>query len=283
MREQTVRRIGIPYVDDLPWGAHICMFYESPQDLIDAHVAYFGAGLEDGEFCVWAISEPVTRQEAIAGLRAAIPSFDEHLNAGRIELLPGYDWYLGGGDFSSHRITAGWHRKLAEALTKGFSGMRVSGNAFWMERNQWKEFREYEIELDRSLEAKQMIVLCTYCLKSSRATDLIDVARTHHFTITRRNGRWEFLETPELRQARRVIGNLNDAIDILSMPFPGRENLTPQERVNLAQIVKGATSKEAARALNVSPRTVEFHRANVLRKLGARNHAALITQVLRRQ
>jgi FixJ family two-component response regulator len=78
-----------------------------------------------------------------------------------------------------------------------------------------------------------------------------------------------------------MIGDLNDAIDILSVPFPSVEKLTPQERVNLAQIVKGATSKEAARALNVSPRTVEFHRANILRKLDERNLAALITHVLR--
>ena len=126
-----------------------------------------------------------------------------------------------------------------------------------------------------------MIVLCTYALQASRVTDLIDVARTHHFTIVRRDGRWDFLETPELAQARRMIGDLNDAIDILSVPFPGVEKLTPQERVNLAQIVKGATSKEAARALNVSPRTVEFHRANILRKLDERNLAALITHVLR--
>ena len=281
MREQAVRRIGIPYVDNLAWGAHICMFYESPQDLIDAHVAYFGAGLEDGESCIWAISEPVTREEAITGLRAAIPAFNEHLDAGRIELLPGYDWYLDGGDFSSQRITHGWHKKLADALTKGFAGMRVSGNAFWLERNQWKEFREYESELDRSLEGTKMIVLCTYPLQASRVADLIDVTRTHHFTIVRRDGRWDFLETPELAQARRMIGDLHDAIDILSVPFPGVEKLTPQERVNLAQIVKGATSKEAARALNVSPRTIEFHRANILRKLDERNLAALITHVLR--
>ena len=41
-------------------------------------------------------------------------------------------------------------------------------------------------------------------------------------------------------------------------------------RVALAQIVRGASSKEAGRMLGISPRTVEFHRANVMRKLGAR-------------
>jgi DNA-binding CsgD family transcriptional regulator len=56
--------------------------------------------------------------------------------------------------------------------------------------------------------------------------------------------------------------------------------LTPRERVALAQIVRGATSKEAARTLSISPRTFEFHRANVMHKLGAKNTAAFIRKVL---
>jgi two-component system, LuxR family, response regulator FixJ len=56
--------------------------------------------------------------------------------------------------------------------------------------------------------------------------------------------------------------------------------LTPRERVALAQIVRGASSKEAARRLGISPRTVEFHRANVMQKLGAKNTADLVRRVL---
>ncbi len=79
-----------------------------------------------------------------------------------------------------------------------------------------------------------------------------------------------------------AIRRLNGAIDILSNPFPGHEMLTERERVALAQIVKGASSKAAARNLNISPRTMEFHRANILRKLGVRNVAELIHKVLDR-
>lgn len=79
-----------------------------------------------------------------------------------------------------------------------------------------------------------------------------------------------------------AIGRLNGAIDILSNPFPGHELLTQRERAALAQIVKGASSKAAARNLNISPRTMEFHRANILRKLGVRNVTELIYKVLGR-
>ena len=69
-------------------------------------------------------------------------------------------------------------------------------------------------------------------------------------------------------------------VNILSRPFPGHELLTPREHVTLAQIVRGASNKEAARTLGVSPRTIEFHRANIMRKLGVRNTADLMRRVL---
>jgi len=276
------RPSGIRPVGAIPWGAHVCLFYETPQDLIDVHAGYFAAGLENNEYCIWALSAPVSRRAAIDGLTKRINGFAKHLAAGRIELISGYDWYLKGGNFDALRVTAGWHGKLAEAQAKGFVGVRVSGNAFWFEENQWQAFREYEEELDGAIAGHKMIVLCTYCLKASRAVDLLDVARSHNFSLARRNGRWEFLETPELAEARREIGRLNGAIDILSTPMLITEVLTPTERVSLAYVVKGASSKETARALGVSHRTIEFHRANILRKFGARNLAEVVAITLKR-
>jgi DNA-binding CsgD family transcriptional regulator len=56
--------------------------------------------------------------------------------------------------------------------------------------------------------------------------------------------------------------------------------LTPRERVVLAQIVRGHSNREAARILGVSPRTVEFHRGNIMKKLGAKNSADLVRKAL---
>ena len=45
-------------------------------------------------------------------------------------------------------------------------------------------------------------------------------------------------------------------------------------------MVRGASSKEAAAVLGVSPRTIEFHRANIMHKLGAKNTVDLLRIVL---
>jgi DNA-binding CsgD family transcriptional regulator len=278
--DSALRPTGIRVLEATPWGSHICLFYETKEDLLDAAVAYFEAGLRGDEFCLWAVSDPVSEQDAMDALRRGIPDFDRHLAAGQVEVLPGSEWYLRGGQFDLKRVTAGWHDKLNAALARGWAGLRASGNAFWIESKRWKKFCEYEGELDRSLAGQQMIVLCTYWLQASRAVDLLDVARAHQFTVARRNGAWEFLETPELKQAKQEIGRLNAALDTLSHPFPGHESLTPRERVVLTQIVRGLSSKEIARGLNLSQRTVEFHRANLMGKIGAKNSVDLVRKVL---
>jgi DNA-binding CsgD family transcriptional regulator len=278
--DQPLRKTGIRVIGDMPWGAHICMFYETKEDLLDAAGCYFEAGLDHNEFCVWAIADPITQEDALSWLRREIPDFNRYLSKGQVELIDAPEWYLHGGEVDMQRITAGWNEKLSSALAKGYEGMRVSGNAFWMETKHWDEFCEYEHELDRSLDGQKMVVLCTYSLRASRAVDLLDVARAHQFSIARRNGEWEFLETPELKRAKQEIKRLNGALDILSKPFPGHEVLTPREHVALAQIVRGLSGKEIARTLGISPRTVEFHRTNLLQKVGAKSTVDLVRIVL---
>jgi FixJ family two-component response regulator len=61
---------------------------------------------------------------------------------------------------------------------------------------------------------------------------------------------------------------------------PRPDFLTHRERSVLARIVGGDTSKKIARELGISPRTVEFHRANLLKKYCAKNTADLVRRVL---
>jgi FixJ family two-component response regulator len=79
--------------------------------------------------------------------------------------------------------------------------------------------------------------------------------------------------------ARRQAEN-NSASRIATLHFPGREPLTRREREVLEQFTAGASNKEAGRHLGISPRTIEDHRANIMKKLGARNAADLVRIVM---
>jgi FixJ family two-component response regulator len=106
-----------------------------------------------------------------------------------------------------------------------------------------------------------------------------------------KNGALDFIEKPF--RGGEIVARLNEAIGafarrqaensatkIGSLHFPGREPLTRREREVLEQFASGASNKEAGRTLGISPRTIEDHRANIMKKLGAKNAADLIRIVM---
>jgi FixJ family two-component response regulator len=106
-----------------------------------------------------------------------------------------------------------------------------------------------------------------------------------------KNGALDFIEKPF--RGSEIVSRLDEAIgafarrraqastpNIASLYFPGREPLTRRERDVLEQFASGASNKEAGRSLGISPRTIEDHRANIMKKLGARNAADLIRIVM---
>jgi signal transduction histidine kinase len=207
------RDTGIEPLGRMPWGSHVCLFYESKQDALDTLIPYFKAGLQSRERCVWAVSEPLSEEDAASALIEAIPDAAQRLADGTIEIIPGHEWYMEGGHGRMLRIVHGWQEKVVAALAAGFEGLRISGNAFWLQTGQWDKFTEYEQELGGALAGRPMIVLCTYSLQQTNAADVLDVARAHEFTLARRHGEWERIETPELKQAKQEILNLKAGLE----------------------------------------------------------------------
>lgn len=267
----NLRETGILPLTRLPWGAHICLFYETEQDLIDATTSFMQAGLVHNELFLWMLPDEIGRAPALAAMRGAIDGFDKYRAAGAIELQNTREEYGISTPFCFKKHI---EAHVAQALARGFSGMRGCGTALWIADNRWQTYLQFEQQIAEALAGAPAIMLCTYKLSGAHACDLADVAQFHRFSIILRKGKWELLETPEL--AARSAAPLNDSPEIPPHAFTGVDRLTPRERETLAEIANGASSKEAARTLGISPRTVEFHRANIMRKLGAANLAELL-------
>ena len=245
--ETQSRKIGIHTLGNMPWGTHFCQFYETKADLLATLVPYFKTGLENNEFCLWVISEPLTgieaaralreavpdlerhlterrieiqvitetltREDATRALRQAIPDLERHLAARSIEIVPHQEWYLERGIFDSQRVINGWNEKLDEALSRGYEGVRVHGNEAWLTERDWKNFVDYERRLNEVLANKRMIVLCTYPLTTRTAADVFDVAHVHEFAIACRHGNWETFETPETKQTKAELTELKEELE----------------------------------------------------------------------
>jgi DNA-binding NarL/FixJ family response regulator len=79
------------------------------------------------------------------------------------------------------------------------------------------------------------------------------------------------------------IGHANDAIRAPGVVFSSgseQKPLTKREREVLSLISEGYSNKQGALRMQISPRTFESHRAEAMRKLGARNTADLVRTAL---
>jgi len=94
----------------------------------------------------------------------------------------------------------------------------------------------------------------------------------------------DFIEKPF--EDEHLIGSLRNALSALQTTEAsdaGRRaaeqrlsELSPRERDVLAGVVEGKLNKQIAFELEISPRTVEIYRANLMTKTGARNVAELM-------
>lgn len=180
--------------------------------------------------------------------------------------------------------------RSALALLIGTVGLRVQG---------WGDPEHFLAEFDRQsigviiLDVRMPGVSGLTVLDSLQAAgvDQPVIMLTGHGTVDLcrrafKAGAIEFLEKPvndellldALQQAvrRHVKSRQRHAADAEARQRYAA--LSEREREVLGLIVAGLTNKEIARALDLSPRTVETHRANLFEKLAVPSLAQLIRQ-----
>lgn len=200
-----MRKTGIDVIGDVPWGTHLCQFYQTKEDLIDLLVPYFKAGLENNEFCMWVTSDPLAVGEASDAMKKALPNFTHYAARGQIEIIPYTEWYLKNGVFHLEEVLNGWITKLNQALAKGYDGMRITGNTAWLEKKDWKNFSDYEEAIDTVLSKYHMMAICSYPLASCGVQEIIDVVRNHEIALIKREGKLEIFESTGRKRARKAL------------------------------------------------------------------------------
>ena len=292
--EKELRTVGIAGMDKTPWGTHFCQFYQTKAGLIDLLVPYFKAGLENHEFCLWVTSDPLDEKDARKAMRQAVSHFDRYVHAGQIEIVPHIEWYLTDGDFDVQRVVQGWIEKLNHALARGYAGMRATGNFARLPKVSWHDFAEYEQLLDRAIEKYKLLLLCTYAMENCGATEVTDVVRIHQHALMERLCMWERVESAELKRTKAELRKLTDHLEALidkrSIQFNATieelrneiatlkradEELSPRQREVLQLVAKGRSIKEIAGALKSSPKTVEFHKSQIMEQLDLHTTAEL--------
>jgi hypothetical protein len=213
MSSRRTRPSGVEGVGEVPWGAHICQFYRTARDLAEVLVPYFKVGLENNERCVWVASEPLGVDEAREALRAAVPGYGGYEARGQIQILDYEACYQG----PTEDTIRGWVDLEEDALRAGYDGLRVTGNAYSVARQEWDRFTDYERRIGIALQGRRILAICSYCLDRCVAGDLLDVLHNHECTLVRDDRQWKFIQ----RLAGRRGGE--ELASVCSLPAPAQE------------------------------------------------------------
>jgi PAS domain S-box-containing protein len=202
---EKLRESGIEVLGSVPWGTHICQWYETKQDLLDILVPYFRAGLENNELCVWITSAPIDDSDAQKALRESMALFDSYAKRGQIEIIPYTEWYVSDGSFSPQRALGLASNKIAEMADKGCEGLRVAGNAGWLEKRDWESFTRYEEMVDHFMSEHPVVAICSYPLDGYGVREFLDVVKNHCLALTKQRGVWQIMEPPGRKRTEAAL------------------------------------------------------------------------------
>ena len=125
---------------------------------------YFQTGLENNEYCVWIVAEPIGASRAHEALRSVVPDYAQRFARGQIEIIPYTDGYLHQGTFDPQRMIETWQNRLQLAKEHRFEGARLSGNLSWLNTKNWDLFTQYEASINVSLSKEKVLLVCNYAL-----------------------------------------------------------------------------------------------------------------------
>jgi PAS domain S-box-containing protein len=233
---KLLRKSGIDIIGDIAWGSRICLFYQTPDELIDILVPYIKAGLINNESCLLITSELPDKKATEKILRKSILDFYTYVENGQIEIIPYTEWYIKNGSLNLPRAVKNWGEKLNQAIAGGFEGLRTSSNISWLKKKDWQRFTEFEKGDNDAISKK--LTICSYSLNDCEGPQIIDVVNNHQLALIKRHGKWDVIKKHGHDNMRydleKHVKELRCLYDIARVT--GAPDITLNEK--LAEIVK---------------------------------------------
>ena len=180
-------------------GNHYCYFYENKANFLKILTSFFMDGLENNEYCIWVLSEIITEQEIIDYFLKNYPKFDEYSEKEQIKFYNFQDWYKHSGTINSEVIISSWIQNLDNALKKGYSGMRITGDVLLSNKKDLDSFLGYELLLNALFKEKLIKGICTYPVSNYHKSQILDIASTHQSVIIDINGTQTVIQHNEIK------------------------------------------------------------------------------------
>jgi len=258
--KECISKTGLDVMADIAWGAHLCLFYHTKQDLLDVLIPYFRTGLANNECCILATSEHLDAEEARSELGKSITGLDGYIAKGQLEILDSRDWYTREGKFDQDDVLSRWLEKEASALGNGFSGLRAAGNMDCIDQKDWSKLIQYEVTVDFTLPRHRMICLCAYPFDHFQAFEPVELTANHAIVLFSHEGKWKTIQNSRsakvctLKENGLTYAKIGQILDVTRER--ARQIATGRKKSLLKKSSLLLTTAEAAMLLNVHVNTI---------------------------
>ena len=174
-------------------GSHTCLHYESERNLLDLVSSFFEQGFRTNELCLWVVPQSLGVDGAKAALSKKIKDLNIYIEKDQLELLSHKDVYLKSGIFDQDDTLALLAKKEQDVLKQGFSGLRISGDASWLQEKDWDKLRTYEEGADKLVSHGKITALCTYPAEKFNTNKLFSLSFSHELVISKKDGKADII------------------------------------------------------------------------------------------
>jgi hypothetical protein len=189
--QPNLTNCGLQGIDCIPYGIHMCHFYRDRENLVDALVPFFIAGLNNNERCIWITAEPLDAAGARLALQAAGTDVDAAVRSGALVIQDYSEFYLRSKGMKSSQVVELWLAEEERALEEGYSGLRITGNASFVTPETWPDFMDYEALVHRAFERRRIVSLCSYDERRCAAAEMHGLMRRHSAVLRRPDEAWQ--------------------------------------------------------------------------------------------
>jgi len=193
--QPSLTMCGLPGIDHIPYGIHMCHFYRERKDLVEALVPFFIAGLHNNERCIWITAEPLDGAGAKLELQRAGLDVDAAIRSGALTIQDYSEFYLKAQGMKSSQVAELWLAEEERALEQGYSGLRITGNASFLTPETWPDFMDYEEVVHRAFHGRRIVSLCSYDARRVPASEVLDVMRRHSCALDRPDEGWQVVNS----------------------------------------------------------------------------------------
>ncbi|WP_338742204.1 MEDS domain-containing protein [Haloplanus salilacus] len=171
--------------DDLDPGAHVALFYDSPESQLRVAAAFVASALQREYECLY-LTDDTDPEEVFRRFREAGIDVDARFDAGDLRVRPAAEAYLEGGHLDVDRIVEAL-ATAAENVDDDHEGFCAVGENSWCYRTEhdFDDVAAFEAAFDARRADLPAVTLCQYGLDDFDDEAIATALRSHEYVVYR--------------------------------------------------------------------------------------------------